>query len=159
MWTSHWEMVPRFGFQESNFKYSENFFCPSHANLFLVNTVHCISVLNLTIFTTGKLADYCVWRDLWNNYKECFNLYPNTEKWVKKNKADLSDWYSLSNNRNSREKLKWGFTKVFVISIQFVKPFRHDGGVGDFLWKEILLVYLFNEEIMWLNVIQRCYSL
>lgn len=60
-------MVPRFGFQESNFKYSENFFCPSHANLILVNTVHCISVLNLTIFTTGKLADYCVWRDLWNN--------------------------------------------------------------------------------------------
>lgn len=55
-------MVPRFGFQESNFKYSENFFFPSHANLILVNTVHCISVLNLTIniFTTGKLADYCV---------------------------------------------------------------------------------------------------
>lgn len=120
--TSHWEMVPRFGFQDSNFKYFENFFCPSHANLILVNTVHCISVLNLTIFTTGKLADNCVWRDLWNNQKECFNLYPDTEKWVKKNKAHLSDWYSLSNNRNSREKLKWGFTKVFVISIQFLGP-------------------------------------
>lgn len=43
-------MVPRFGFQESNFKYSENFFCPSHANLILVNTVHCISVLNLYFY-------------------------------------------------------------------------------------------------------------
>jgi len=49
---------------------------------------------------------------------------------------------------NSREKLKLGFSKVFVISIRFLSPSFTNGGGGDFLWKEILLVYLFNEEIM-----------
>ena len=56
-------MVPRFGFQESNFKYFENFFCPSHANLILVNTVLYFG-FESRYFATGRLADYLVWRDL-----------------------------------------------------------------------------------------------
>ena len=119
--TSHWEMVSRFGFQESSFKYSENFFCPSNANLILVNTVLYFGFESHYFYywKAGRLL--CVERFI-KYQKECFNRYPNTQKWVKKNKAYMSDWYSLSNNRNSREKLKWGFTKVFVISIQFLSP-------------------------------------